>query len=144
MAAFNLFIDKLLQLEAGYQDNKNDRGNYNADGQLVGTKFGISAPKLEAYYKRTISRADMLDLPKSVAISIYGADWKRHRLNEFESQELAEVVFDGIVNHGPGSKSVDGGVTLLQKALNAFGDKLVVDGVIGSKTLAAVSKQNKK
>jgi len=35
MADFQLFKNKFLDIEGGYQNNPADRGNYNRDGELV-------------------------------------------------------------------------------------------------------------
>jgi len=71
MANFNLFLPELLKTEGGYQNKLSDRkGNTNSLGQMVGTKYGISAPVYEAYIKRPPTVADMKNLPLSTAVLI--------------------------------------------------------------------------
>lgn len=56
-----------------------------------------------------------------------------------KSEKKALLLFDLCVNHGP-----KGAVALVQKALNAIGEKLSVDGVYGPKTAAAIDKYDDK
>lgn len=142
MASFDLFKSKILHIEGGYQKNTNDRGNYTSSGKLIGTNMGISAKALEEYLGREPALHEMANLSRSTATKIYREQyWNRHKLYEFESQELAELVADGIINHGPGTSTKPGGVTLLQNTLNVFGEELKVDGKIGPLTIAAVNRQ---
>jgi lysozyme family protein len=48
-------------------------------------------------------------------------------------------MFDASVNHGPG-----GAAKLLQRALNALGETLKVDGAIGGQTFAAIARYETK
>jgi|GEM_PF-1234349 len=144
MASFDLFQEKLLDIEGGYQDNPNDRGNYNADGELVGTNYGIAAFTLEAWLNRTVTKEDMLNLTQAEAITIFKSKfWDKHRLSEVTSQPVAEIICDGCVNHGAGSRTKRGGVHIAQVVLNQLGEDLTVDGALGSRTLAAINRQIK-
>jgi len=142
MADFQLFKNKILDIEGGYQNNPADRGNYNKDGELVGTNFGIAAFTYERWYGKKATEAAMRSLTKADALEIFeGHFWLRHRIDEIESQQIAEIICDGIINHGTGSRTKKGGVHLAQVALNELGENLTVDGVLGSKTLAAINRQ---
>lgn len=145
MASFSSAIqEKILELEGGYQNNSMDTGNYNSRNQLIGTNFGISAPILEAWLGRVPSVSDMKSLSKSEAMRIYKKlFWDRNRFDDFSNQALASIVFDATIQHGPGSRGKTGGVTMLQTLLNTkFGEKLAVDGQMGSLTLAAVDRNH--
>jgi len=145
MAKFTSSLQaKILELEGGYQNNDMDSGNYNSRGQLVGTKYGISAPILESWLGRVPSAADMKGLSQAVAMEIYKKwFWDKNQLGEIANQALAEIVFDATIQHGPGSSGKTGGITMLQSTLNQkFGEKLKVDGRIGTATLSAVDQHH--
>ena len=143
MASFNLFAGKILQIEGGYNDNRDwDENYYNGD--FIGTKYGITPATLAHHLRRDITQADMVNLTKATALEIYEKEyWDRYRLSEFDSQDLAEIVADGIVQHGPGGNGDTGGVTMLQQTLNDLGEDLEVDGILGSLTVAASNRQSK-
>ena len=61
MAKFDPAYSIVLRLEGGYQNNPADKGNYNSLGDLVGTKYGISAPVLEQWIGRPPTKMDMAD-----------------------------------------------------------------------------------
>ena len=60
--------------------------------------------------------------------------WQRYRLAGLHDQALAEKVLSFVVN------SERGGGLALQKAINALGGDVSVDGVIGHKTVAAANQ----
>ena len=60
--------------------------------------------------------------------------WAKIHGDEFQLQELANLVCDFVVNAGTQA------VVLLQRILNRKGAHLVEDGVIGPATLAAISR----
>ena len=88
MANFNLFLPELLKAEGGYQNKISDRkGNTNSLGQMVGTKYGISAPVYEAYIKRPPTVSDMKNLPLSTAVLIAKKYyWDACNADEIENQ----------------------------------------------------------
>jgi len=142
MADFQLFKNKILDIEGGYQNNPADRGNYNRDGELVGTNFGIAAFTYERWYDKTATESAMRNLTRDEALGIFeGHFWLRNRIDEIDDQQIAEIICDGIINHGTGSRTKKGGVHLAQVALNELGEDLTVDGALGSKTLAAINRQ---
>lgn len=120
--AFTLLIGH----EGGYSLDRNDRGNWTGGavgrGALRGTKYGISAA--------SYPQVDIANLTLGDAKAIYKRDyWDRVRGDELPPA-LALLTFDAAVNAG-----VAAGSRFLQAALG-----VKVDGMIGSKTVAAARK----
>ena len=108
---------------------KADRGNYNSKGQLVGTNWGIAAPVYERWLGRVPTRKDIKNMSKNEAGQIYkGLFWVQIRGDEIENQFVADILFDGHVNHG------GTGIRLIQRLLN-----VEVDGKVGPITLKAIN-----
>lgn len=138
MADFNLAIPKVLDLEGGFQNHPDDSGNYY-NGELIGTNRGITPGVYAAYLGRDVTESDMLAITQAIAKDIYKVRyWDRIKGDLINSQAVAEIFFDGAVNHG-----VSRGTKLMQETLNQnFGDNLSVDGVVGPLTLAAINQAN--
>lgn len=136
---FELYVPLLLHVEGGYQNMAGDSGNYNSLGQRVGTNHGISAKAYEAWIKRPPTVADMKAITEELALTIYRAwYWDKMKADRIDDQNVANIIVDHAVNAGPGAAGI-----LLQQSLNeAFGKRLVVDGIIGNQTLAAVNSVN--
>lgn len=135
MANFDIAADIVLGHEGGYQANPADRGNYNSLGQNVGTNWGISAKTYESWIKRPPSMAEMKAMQRDMALVIYKTNfWDRTKGDQVADQQLANIAFDGAVNHG-----VNGGNKMLQRACNDLGSILLVDGIIGPLSLAAIN-----
>ncbi len=152
MASFLPAVEKVLSVEGGYQNDTEDWGNYNAydsQGNYVrysqrkghtlraGTNRGISAGLLSSLLKREVSVAEIQAISKQRAIDIYRqVYWDGIRGDDIPHQGLAELIFDGHVNHGTTGKKI------AQRVLNGLGANppLAVDGAFGPKTLAAIRK----
>lgn len=133
MANFKQAVEKIFQLEGGYQAWTNDTGNYNSLGHLVGTNWGISAPVYERWIGKPPTLLEMRNMPKQVAEEIYKARfWDRIQGSRISPQYLADIIMDGAVNHG-----VSRGVKLLQEVLGVY-----PDGIMGEITLAAIRRAN--
>lgn len=133
------FFQKILVMEAGYQDFSNDKGNY-ACGVLAGTNRGVSAIAYQEYTGRCPSVADMEAIDDAFAWGFYNWFWNRFRIDEIEDTDTANLV----MNNFMGAPKY--AAQSLQRALNRFGYALAVDGIIGSKTLTALNhavSQNK-
>lgn len=116
---FEHAIQKVLADEGGYVNHKNDKGGE--------TNFGIS--------KRSYPDVDIKNLTVEQAKDIYYRDfWQKGPYDKLACGALAEKVFNTAVNAGNGRA-----FKLLQQAANACGAKLVVDGVVGPKTIAAIN-----
>ena len=106
MADFDLAQTFVHRAEGGYQADPRDAGNYTGgrvgQGELVGTRYGISAPVLARYLGRPITRADMEQLPYATALQIYRTlYWNPLELDRLHDQQLALLLYDGAVNQGP-------------------------------------------
>lgn len=124
------YIDALIKREGGYVDHPKDRGGPTMYGitEQVARAFGYSGP--------------MQSLPRALAVQIYmeryWTDPKFHMVND-HSPVIAEELLDTGVNMGPMVAS-----RFLQRALNVLNREgrlypdIIVDGVIGRMTLAAL------
>ena len=119
-ALFEKAIPIILKHEGGYVDDPNDLGGE--------TKYGIS--------KRSYPHLDIKNLTREEAIEIYRRDWwDKYRYGDIKDQDVATKVFDLSVNMGPAQAH-----KLLQRAVNWVSDAgLVVDGILGPKTLLATN-----
>lgn len=127
MADFNLAYNRMKVWEGGYQANPNDPGNYNSLGQLVGTNMGISAATLEKWLGVPPSAEDMKNLKPETAKAIYKEKfWNRIYGDLIPWQPVADILFDGVVQHGRG-------VQLAQEVLG-----VVPDNIWGPITYAAL------
>lgn len=127
MANFNTSYYRTAQHEGGYQANPNDTGNYNSLGELVGTNHGINAQVYENWLGYPPTQQQMANMPQSTAKLIFQTRfWSKMMGDQISSQPLADIIYDGIVNHGKG-------VELLQQVLG-----IVDDNIFGATTLTAV------
>lgn len=125
-------IDDLLEREGGFNDD--DPSNF---GILDDTLRDHRARQGEELTDGEL-REELENLTEGEATDIYEGIVDRHRLDEVPDQDLAEQLFDAIVNHGPGNAN-----EWLQEALNETlqrneADAIAVDGVIGDETLEAL------
>lgn len=101
--------------EGGYQSIPEDNGNYTGGkkgkGELVGTNFGISAPVLGEYLKRTPSVTDMKELTSEKATDImYSNFYKKYGIDKLP-ENMQYNVLDMVINSG------SNGIKVLQKVL---------------------------
>ncbi|MEM9259705.1 MAG: glycosyl hydrolase 108 family protein [Bacteroidota bacterium] len=101
MAQFQIAYDIVRGHEGGYQKKANDPGNKNSRGELVGTNWGINAKIYESYLKRPPTEQDMRNMPKHIAVMLYKQlYWDPIKGDEIRDQQVANILFDGHVNHG--------------------------------------------
>lgn len=132
MAQFQTAYDIVRGHELGYQNHPNDTGNYNSRGQQVGTNWGINAQVYENYLNRPPTAQDMEDMPRHVALSIFKQlYWDRIKGDEIRDQQVANILFDGHVNHGRW------GIQIMQGVLGVSRD-----GAVGPQTLGAINSAN--
>jgi lysozyme family protein len=134
MASFDKYLPLLMQVEGGYQNNPNDKGNYNSKGELVGTQYGVSARWYETVLGRPPKVSDMKAISQQYATSLYQRYfWDAKKASAINDQAVANTVIDHDVNAGNGIK-------LAQRTLNNhFGYNLSEDGIMGSNTLNALN-----
>lgn len=130
MDNFDYALQKTLRWEGGYQADKRDKGNYNSLGQLVGTNMGISAPALETHIGHPPTVEEMKALTPETAAEIYRQYWQAVKAGQIINPDLAALLFDMAVNHGPRSA-----VRIAQRAIG-----LKPDGKMGPVTLAALNR----
>ena len=131
MADFSVAVKITLSPthEGGFQDNKNDVGNWTGGkvgvGELKGTNMGISA--------RWYPALDIKNLTVEQASSIYELKYWNPLYSQIKEQDIANKLFDLGVLMGQGTA-----VKILQDTLRPQFD-IVPDGSFGPKTLEAVN-----
>jgi hypothetical protein len=132
MAQFQTAYNIVRRHEGGFQIMPEDSGNYNSRLQLVGTNWGINAQVYENYLKRPPTEQDMRNMPHYIALALYkNIYWDSIKGDEIRDQQVANIFFDGHVNHG------SWGVKMMQQALG-----VARDGNVGPITLAAINAKN--
>ena len=114
---FDDIIEVVLHHEGGYVNDPKDPGGE--------TNFGIA--------KRSHPDVDIKNLTKEEAKEIYYEDYWCGNKVPHMPDDLKHIYFDMCVNQGKGRA-----VKILQRAANAKGAGLKVDGGMGPKTLAAM------
>lgn len=134
--------------EGDYSSDKKDKGNWidfkmgnKVLKRFIGSKYGISAPILKEYLKRTPRKEDMLNLSYNTALQIYKSKfWDTQNLKKFCNQSVATIVYDGCVNQGiAGIKSVLRKV-LLNKGIKISDD----DDPLDSKYIKKINALNQQ
>lgn len=124
MADFEKAVTIVLKHEGGYVNHPSDPGGATNRG-IIFTLF-----KRYAIQLGVLPTLDALkSLTEEQAKTIYRQEfWDRMHGDSFASQAVAEIVFDGLVNH-PGRA-----LKMLQKEIG-----VEADGVIGNNTLAILN-----
>ena len=117
LVEFDDILEVVLHHEGGFVNDPDDPGGE--------TNFGVA--------KRSHPDVDIANLTKEGAKEIYKEHyWDRNKVESL-SEELRHIYFDMCVNQGRGRA-----VKIMQRAANAKGADLVVDGGMGPKTIAAM------
>ena len=123
MDRFKKFLDYIFEVEGGYTNDENDRGG--------ATNFGITHYDAKKYLGYT---GDMRDFKKSDAEKIYEKVYYRgNHIDKIIDDRVALSIFDWAVNSG------GKGIKKAQIVANKFGANLVIDGIVGNKTLEAIN-----
>jgi len=125
MANFDLEFEKLIEREGYLSNDPMDSG-----GETI---YGISS----RWFPEVVSK--LRSMPQAEALKqvrkFYQQElWEKLNLNEINSQEIAGKIFDMAVNSDPRDAVMN-----VQKALNFLGCQLLLDGLIGIKTVAAIN-----
>lgn len=132
MANFLQALNLTLAHEGGYANDSADKGgetyqgiarNYHPD--WLG--WGFLDNVLNKAWNQTWA-----ELNGFVADFYYQEYWLKNNLDQVESNEVANVMFDWLVNSGGAKKEI-------QRVLNNMGVSVVVDGAIGPLTITAVN-----
>ena len=133
----DIYLNKILIAEGGFQDDKEDKGNYLPDGTLVGTHRGITPVTLAAYRKvdpDSITLSDVKSVTEYEAREIYKQDYFYGPKINLLPFKLQPAVLDMYINSGSTA------IKILQKEVNMPLEEQ--DGVIGPKTLFAIKVSN--
>ena len=116
--------------EGGKQCDKSDLGNQYPDGSWGCTQFGMSPRSYPNMPK---------DPTLDYVAKVYERDfWNPLRLGEVKSQIVANAIFDYGINQGEPTWK-----RKIQEAINlsnGFDEDIVVDGIIGPKTISLLNK----
>jgi len=126
---FTTALDHILKHEAGFQDDPRDEGNKLPDGRRGCTNLGVTQAVWETYVGHKVSTADMKVLTPAKVAPLY----KHKYWDVVDGDDLPSgvdyIVFDFAINSGVGRA-----IKVLQTIVG-----VPADGVIGPKTLSAVS-----
>ena len=123
---FNSIFEYILSVEGGYSNDKADKGGK--------TKYGI----IEVEARKYGYKGDMKDLSKEIAEDIYkNKYYLSNNLDKIKDKRVALSIADWTINSGNwGTKKAQQTVNILK------GDVLVVDGVLGEKSIQAINSIN--
>lgn len=126
-------LNTILQSEGGFQNDKEDTGNY-VGGKLIGTNRGITPAALAEYRgvdPSSVTVDDIKGVTEQEARDIYQQNYYiKPRINELPANIQASV-FDMNINAGRNS------IKILQRLAG-----VEEDGVLGSQTLKAIQEEN--
>jgi len=130
MADLKLYLPKLIHLEGGFVENKNDPGGP--------TKYGITLDtwKQIGYDKDQdgdIDRDDIRLLNEDDFKIVALKDWNSCQADKINNQSIAELFVDFHYNSGTVA------IKTLQMLLN-----IDTDGIVGINTLKAINKTNQE
>ena len=130
-------LDIILESEGGFQNRKNDSGNYRPDGVLIGTNRGITVRALAAYRNvdpNTITEEDIRNVTDEQAREIFRQNYYfKPKLNELP-ENIRAAVFDQYILSGPNA------IKILQDIAGMPEEEQ--DGKVGPKTIEAIKNSN--
>jgi lysozyme family protein len=124
-------ISEVIERESGFIDHPADRGGP--------TKYGITLSTLRQWRGTPVTVEDIAALTIAEAKEIYTAHYAKPLMRLEFVPEVFRLLLDIAVLSGPGTA-----VRTLQTVLNenAGANYLVVDGVLGEKTVMAVARKS--
>ena len=130
MASFDLFLPILLRFEGGYVDDPTDPGGETNKGITMATFRQCAHPLLGI----DPTSQNLKALTDAQAGVIYKANyWDKMHGDDFQLQELANIVCDFYVNAGTHA------TVLLQRVMNHTGTHVAEDGAIGPASIQALN-----
>tara|TARA_R100000458_G_scaffold34970_1_gene32363 strand:+ start:3324 stop:4196 length:873 start_codon:yes stop_codon:yes gene_type:complete len=130
-------LDIILESEGGFQNRKNDSGNYRPDGVLIGTNRGITVRALAAYRNvdpNTITEEDIRNVTDEQAREIFRQNYYfKPKLYELP-ENIRAAVFDQYILSGPNA------IKILQDIAGMPEEEQ--DGKVGPKTIEAIKNSN--
>ena len=137
MATIDLFITDIFKKEGGFQNDKQDNGNWTGGktgvGTLVGTNLGITAPVLAKWRgvkPSTITEEDIKKITKEEAKAIYEKKYLIDTGINKLPENVQGNVLDMAINAGPSRA-----IKLFQEAAG-----MEPTGVVDDKTLVVAPK----
>ena len=128
---FDEIIEVVLAHEGGYVDDPDDRGG--------ATNFGVTQASFSKYKGRDVTKDEIKNMTVEDAKACYRQDfWDPARVDQFD-EDLREVYFDMVVNHGQRNA-----VKIIQQAANNRGAGIDVDGLIGPATIRSAGNVSKE
>lgn len=123
---FASIFEYILMVEGGYSNDKADKGGK--------TKYGI----IEVEARKYGYKGDMKDLTKDIAEDIYkNKYYLSNNLDKIKDKRVSLSIADWTINSGNwGTKKAQQTVNILK------GDILVVDGILGEKSIQAINSIN--
>ena len=130
MASFQQAMKRTLIHEGGFQNNPKDHANWSSgkigEGELIGTKYGITAISMPG--------VDIKNITPEIAAQFYQGRYWKDLYSQIDSQVVAEKLFDlGILFW------VNTVVKVMQLTLN-----IKADGLFGPSTLAEMNSSEEK
>lgn len=130
MASFDIFLPILLGFEGGYVDDPSDPGGETNKGVTMAT-FQQCCHELLGIDPTSQNLKALTDAQAGI---IYRAlYWSKMNGDDFQLQDLANIVCDFYVNAGTHA------TLLLQRILNDMGAHVVEDGGIGPASISALN-----
>lgn len=123
MANFGVFLRKLLRLEGGYVNHKNDKGGC--------TNQGITINTFRDYYGYGLNCDDLKNITEEQVGHIYKEGyWDKCWGDKIQCPKVAQLIADWAVNSG-----VKTAIKGVQKIVNTE-----ADGIMGPMTLKAINE----
>ncbi|MCP4867068.1 glycoside hydrolase family 108 protein [Vibrio splendidus] len=136
MSHFNQALDDVFRHEGGFSNNTQDKGGV--------TNLGISIRFLKTLPRDAgdingdghVNDGDIIDMHRSDAAQLYKTYfWDHYRVGEIQSQAIATKSFNCFVNMRGKTAAL-----ILQRACNDLRSGIKEDGVLGSRSFAAINR----
>lgn len=138
MAKFNKAIEFVLENDGGFVFHPNDPGGATNHGVSLRTLRQLEDNDLDDWNfdkDGDVDADDVKLMAKGAAIKFYEKHFWSKYFDRLLDQQIATKVFDMAINMGQRQA-----VKILQRARNQIKITLIVDGVIGLKTVGAVNE----